>query len=228
MVTRRNALTRALLALLAGTVLVLGGTAPAHATQRDSAPAATPGGIDETIVFGRKTVVPRPYTPDPTTGIGPNACLLKYHEYDPTPGCGGFTLDVTLHNVRSQPGYLAGKWGNGNWFKATADTARTFGCRTADGTFDWSTAFVVRTERTPLQSWYYYADPGWITHMFRGNPGQDFGPQFAMNFPAVKVDCAPGTTPVQYGLKVTNLDIAIEGSDVYGTTTWHHDGPFYG
>lgn len=226
----RRALPRIVLALLAGMGLVLAGPAASHATSWDSAPANQPGGVDETVEFGRTTVVPQPYTPDPTAAFGDHQCQLRYHEYYPTPGCGGFTVDVTLHNVRNQPGYIAGNYGGDSSvkFTAKADTARTFGCRTPAGEFDWDTAFVVRTTQSELDRVYFEADAGYIVDQFRQDKGRDYGPHFYMNFPAVKVDCAEGSTPVQYGLKVTNLSISITGSDVFGTTSWHHDGPFYG
>ncbi|MFF1747957.1 hypothetical protein, partial [Streptomyces mirabilis] len=35
-----------------------------------------------------------PYNPDPTAYFGDRKCLVVHHDYDPTPGCGGFKLDL--------------------------------------------------------------------------------------------------------------------------------------
>jgi len=218
-------LGRPALALLAGAVLVLSGPGAAQATTSVEIPAATDGGISATVTFAKGTV-PQPYNPDPTAHFGDRKCLVVYHDYEPTPGCGGFKIDVALHHVRSQPGYLAGLSSVGGRFTAYADTARTFGCLTADGTFDHSTSFVVHTEQQQLLDNYCYPDSNWILYWDRTYSG-DEGPRFYVNFPAVQVHCPDGMTPTQYGLKVTNVTIGIDDANVFGTTTWNAPGPFY-
>ncbi|MBG0850835.1 hypothetical protein I2W78_02925 [Streptomyces spinoverrucosus] len=222
----RRALARLTIALLAGAGLVLAGPGAARATTTVEIPAATADGISATVKF-YGAVVPRHYNPDPTAPFGDRKCLNTYHDYNPTPGCGGFKLDVRLHNVRNQPGYLAGLRSSVYGFQAYADTARTFGCLRPDGTFDHATGFVVRTERQALLPTYYYTDANWIIHQHREYPDQDFGPHFYMNFPAVEVSCPEGTTPTQYGLKVTNVQVTIADDNVFGHTTWSTPGPFY-
>ncbi|MEU7660783.1 hypothetical protein [Streptomyces lincolnensis] len=224
---KRGTLTRLTLALLAATGLALSTPSPAQATTTVDIPAPTPDGVSATVRFS-DTVVPKPYTPDPTAYFGDRKCLNTYHDYDPTPGCGGFKLAVTLHNVRNQPGYLAGLSSTDYWFKAYADTARTFGCLRPDGTFDHSTAFVVRTTQQELLRTYYYAEANWVLHELRQSPTRDAGPHFYMNFPAVPVDCPTGTTPTQYGLKVSNIRVTITDDNVFGHSTWNAPGPFYG
>ncbi|WP_405814832.1 hypothetical protein OG241_09925 [Streptomyces sp. NBC_01390] len=214
------------LALFAGAVLVLAGPGAAQATTSVEIPAPSAGGISATVNFyGAK--VPQPYNPDPTAYFGDRKCLLTYHDYDPTPGCGGFSLGVTLHNVRSQPGYLAGLDSVGGYFTAYADTARTFGCLRADGTFDHGTSFVVSTEQTPLSPVYYETDARWVVSQFRSYSDRDFGPYFFLNYPAVEVNCPDGMTATQYGLKVTNVNVTIDDANVFGTSTWSAPGPFY-
>lgn len=158
----------------------------------------------------RRAVVPQPYNPDPNASSGDRQCLLRYHEYWATPGCGGFELGVRLHKVRSRPGYLAGLSSTGGHFTAYADTARTFGCLRPDGSFDHDTSFVVRTEQQPLSPVYYEPDSNWLLRQFRTYPDRDLGPPFFVNFPAVEVSCPEGTTATQYGLKVTNVKVTID------------------
>jgi hypothetical protein len=219
-------LGRLALALLAGAVLVLAGPGAAQATVNVEIPAPTDGGISATVRFFKQTV-PQPYNPDATAYFGDRKCLVTYHDYDPTPGCGGFKLDVELHNVREQPGYLAGLSSLGGRFAAYADTARTFGCLRADGTFDHSTSFVVRTEQQQLLDTYFYPDSNYVLYWDR-NYASDEGPRFYVNFPAVQVTCPEGMTATQYGLKVTDINISIDDPNVFGTTTWSTPGPFYG
>ncbi|WP_128374454.1 hypothetical protein [Streptomyces cavernae] len=222
----RGILTRLTAVLLAGAAVALAGPGTAHASTTVEIPAATPNGISATVRFhGAK--VPQPYNPDPNAAFGDRKCQLIYHDYEPTPGCGGFKLDVVLHNVRNQPGYQAGLDSTWAFFQAYADTERTFGCLSADGTFDHRTAFVVRTEQAPLSHTYYTTSSSYILQYLRSNPGQETGPYFFVNFPAVQVDCPAGTTPTQYGLKVTNVKVTIDEANVFGTTTWSTPGPFY-
>ncbi|WP_369251553.1 hypothetical protein [Streptomyces sp. R41] len=90
---------------------------------------------------------------------------------------------MTLHNVRNQPGYLAGLSSTGGYFSAYADTARSFGCLRSDGTFDHSTSFVVRTEQTPLSGVYYEPDGNWLLGQFARYPDRAFGPPSASTTP---------------------------------------------
>jgi hypothetical protein len=219
-------LGRLALALLAGAVLVLAGPGAAQATTSVEIPAPTAGGISATVKFFG-AVVPQPYDPDPNAAFGDRNCQLIYHDFDPTPGRGGFKLGVTLHNVRNQPGYLAGLSSTGGYFRAYADAARTFGSLRSDGTFDHSTSFVVRTEQTPLSGVYYEPDSNWLLDQFARYTDRDFGPPFFLNCPAVQVNCPDGMTPTQYGLKVTDVNISIDDANVFGTTTWSAPGPFY-
>ncbi|GHH85802.1 hypothetical protein GCM10017771_20320 [Streptomyces capitiformicae] len=222
----RAVLARPTVALLAGAGLVLAGPGAARASDTVEIPASTEGGISATVEF-RRAVVPQPYNPDPNASSGDRQCQLRYHQYWATPGCGGFELGVRLHNVRSQPGYLAGLSSAGGYFTAYADTARTFGCLRPDGSFDHNTSFVVRTEQQPLSPVYYEPDSNWLLGQFRTYPDRDFGPPFFVNFPAVEVSCPEGTTATQYGLKVTNVKVAINDPNVFGSTTWSTPGPFY-
>ncbi|WP_411149540.1 hypothetical protein [Streptomyces sp. A30] len=225
--TKRRALSRLTIALLAATGLALSGPGTAQATTTTDIPAPTAGGVSATVKF-YDTVVPRPYNPDPTAYFGDRKCLNTYHDYDATPGCGGFKLGITLHNVRNQPGYLADLGSTDYWFKAYADTARTFGCLRPDGTFDHGTSFVVRTQQQELLRTYYYAEANWVLYEHRQYPTRDAGPHFYMNFPAETVDCPEGMTPTQYGLKVTNVKITIADDNVFGHSTWSAAGPYYG
>lgn len=221
----RRALGRLSTALLAGALLVLVGTGTAQATTTVEIPAATDGGISATVKF-YGAVVPQPYNPDPTAYFGDHKCQLIYHDYDPTAGCGGFKLSVVLHDVRNQPGYIAGLSSTGGYFRAYADTARTFGCLRADGTFDHSTSFVVRTQQQPLSATYYEPDSNYILYAHRNYSGE-YGPHFYVNFAPVQVNCPDGATPTQYGLKVTNVSVTIDDANVFGNTTWSTPGPFY-
>jgi len=221
----RGALGRLAVALLAGTVLMLVGTGTAQASTTVEVPAATEGGISATVSF-YGAVVPQPYTPDPTDAWGAHKCQLIYHDYNPTPGCGGFKLGVSLHNVRNQPGYIAGLSSTDDYFDAYADTDRTFGCLRADGTFDHGTSFVVHTEQQSLAPVYYENQSYWILSQLRSY-STDFGPYFFVNFPAVEVNCPDGMTPTQYGLKVSNVRVTIDDANVFGNTTWGAPGPFY-
>ncbi|CAM5737885.1 hypothetical protein SALBM311S_03742 [Streptomyces alboniger] len=223
----RRALPRLTIALLAATGLALSGPGTAQATTTADIPAPTADGVSATVKF-YGTVVPKPYNPDPDAPFGDRKCLNTYHDYDPTPGCGGFKLGVTLHNVRNQPGYIAGLNSTDNRFNAYADTARTFGCLRPDGTFDHGTSFVVRTEQQELMSTYYYPDANWVLQEHRENPTRDVGPHFYMNFPAVTVNCPTGMTPAQYGLKVSDVKVTIADDNVFGHSTWSTPGPFYG
>ncbi|MFG2295937.1 hypothetical protein [Streptomyces sp. NPDC048603] len=219
-------LTRLLLAFLAGAALVLAGPGAAHASQTVEIPAAEPGGISVTARF-HSAVVPQAYDPDPTAAYGPRQCQLRYHEYYGTPGCGGFQIGFTLHDLRSRPGYQAGLWAEDRNFDAFADTARTFRCVRPDGGFDPAHNLVVRTSQTPLSATYYMTDSNWVISQHRAYPDQEFGPHFYVNFAPVEVSCPAGTTPTQYGLKVTNLRLTIDDPAVYGHLGWTHPGPFY-
>jgi hypothetical protein len=218
---------RLAIALLTGTGLALSASGPAQAVTTVDIPAPTTGGVSATVKF-HGTVVPKAYHPDPTAYFGDRKCLNTYHDYDPTPGCGGFKLDVELHNVRHQPGYLAGLPSTDDRFDAYADTARTFGCLRPDGTFDHDTGFVVRTEQQPLAHTYYTTQTSWVLSQQTRYPDQDTGPGFYVNFPAVEVDCPEGMTPTQYGLKVTDINVTVADDNTFGHSTWHTPGPFYG
>ncbi|MBO1336892.1 hypothetical protein [Streptomyces sp. VRA16 Mangrove soil] len=212
-------------ALGAALGLVLGAGGAARATQTVEIPANAPGGVSATVTFERP-VVPQPYTPDPTDYWGPNRCLLTYHVYEGTPGCGGFVVDVALHDVRTQPGFLAGV-DESAYFTAKADTERTFGCLRADGTFDWGSAFVVRLDDVDLGAVHYETSAYWVVQTQRADPANDVGPAFYMNFPAVDFTCPEGQVKWQYGLKVSDLRVSIADSPVFGTQTWRHDGAYY-
>jgi hypothetical protein len=221
----RRVLRKLLVVLLAGVGLVLAGPQAAYAYGPVEIPANTPGGISATFTFGG-AVVPHPYTPQiPASVYGPNKCLLMYHQYYPTPGCGGFTFDVALHHVREQPGFADAPLGGR--FAAYADTERTFGCVDSAGAFLWDTSFVVRTEETTLDGVYYLAGADYLLGWFRGTESGDFGPPFFLNFEPVEFSCATGTTPTQYGLKVTDLRLSAIDSPFFGTQSWTAAGPFY-
>ncbi|MCX5199188.1 hypothetical protein OOK31_35810 [Streptomyces sp. NBC_00249] len=221
-------LSRLVPAFLAGTALVLvGPSVVAHASETVEIPAATPGGVSLTVRF-HGAVVPQPYVPDADDAWGPHKCQLIYHDFDPTPGCGGFKLSATLHHVRDLPGYQAGASPASTSFEASADTARTFRCVRPDGGFDHKDDTVVRTTGMPLTATYYTTSAGYLVQAHRQDPSREFGPQFFVNFPAETVNCPAGTTPSQYGLKVTNLRVSIDDPYVFGSTSWTHPGPFYG
>jgi hypothetical protein len=220
-----RAVARTASALLAGMVLVLAGPGAAQATTTVDIPATAADGISATVMFhGAK--VPQPYNPDPTAYFGDRKCRLTYHDYDPTPGCGGFKLDVVLHNVRSRPGYIAGLYSTDYDFSAYADLARTFGCLRPDGSFDHGTSFVVQAEQQKLSDTYFYEEANWVLSQFRQYTA-DYGPYFYVNFPAVDVSCPAGMTPTQYGLKVSNVNVTIDDDNVFGHSTWNAPGPFY-
>ncbi|MCX4545168.1 hypothetical protein [Streptomyces sp. NBC_01565] len=214
------------LALVAGGALVLTGSGAAHATRTVEVPAAVPGGISASVkVHG--AVVPQPYDPDPTAYYGPRACVLKYHHYYATEGCGGFSLDVVLHDVQGSPGFKAGLWSTDDRFQAHADTARTFRCVRPDGGSERADDVVVRTVRTALAHNYFYADANRIVSELRKGAA-DLGPQLYLNFPPEQINCPAGTTASQYGLKITNLKVSInDENDVFGTTTWAYPGAIY-
>ena len=222
----RRSPARLVVALLMAAGLVLAGSGAASATARAEIPAPDGSGISATVLFHGQ-VVPQPYHPDPDAAFGDRKCRQIYHDYDPTPGCGGFKLDFTLHNVRSRPGYQAGLYSTDYYFNSYADTARTFGCLRPDGTFDHRTAFVVRTEHEQLMRTYYFTEANWVISDLRSDPTRDSGPQFYVNFPAVQVNCPDGMTPTQFGLKVTNVSLTIADDNVFGHTTWTTPGPFY-
>ncbi len=221
----RRVLRALLVLLVAGAGLVLTGPPAAYAHGPVEIPANAPGGVSATFTFGG-AVVPHPYTPDPTAYFGANKCQLTYHDYNPTPGCGGFTFRTELHHVREQPGFAEGLGGGS--FAAHADTERTFGCLDGAGAFRWDTAFVVRTADTPLAPVYYLTDMSYLLSEFRATPSGDLGPPYFLNFEAVPFTCPAGTTPAQYGLKVTDLRLSVTGSPVFGTQSWTAPGPFYG
>ncbi|MEU5540110.1 hypothetical protein [Streptomyces sp. NPDC020362] len=58
------------------------------------------------------------------------------------------------------------------------------------------------------------------------SPRRDSGPHFFVNFPAVEVNCPDAMTPIQYGLKVTDLAVAIADDNVFGHSAWTTPGPF--
>ncbi|WP_199553067.1 hypothetical protein [Streptomyces sp. N35] len=188
--------------------------------------AEEPGGL--ALTLKHEGLVPRPvYDPDPGAISGPRQCGLIYHHYYPTSGCGGFTVSATLHGVRELPGYIAGNYGSGG-FDAYADTARTFGCTAADGSFDWGSSFVVRTTQTTLSHVYYQGGANWVVGAHRSDPTREFGPYFFLNFAPVDFTCPEGRSKVQYGLKVSNITISTpEENDVFGKMTWRAEGPFY-
>ncbi|NGO81552.1 hypothetical protein G6045_38735 [Streptomyces sp. YC504] len=220
-------MVRGLLAAAAALGLVFGAGGPAQAQPvLVEVVADEPGGLSMTVEH--EGLVPRPvYDPVADSAEGPRKCQLRYHEYYPTDGCGGFTVRTTLHGVRDLPGYLAGNLGD-DGFSAAADTARTFGCTAADGSFDWSTSFVVRTTQQPLSWVYYHGDAGWVVSAHRSDPTREFGPGFFLNFEAVDFTCPEGRSRVQYGLKVSNITVSTpETNDVFGKMTWRAEGPFY-
>lgn len=225
--TMRRRLARLTTALLATTGLALSGPGTAHATTTTDIPAPTAGGVSATVKF-HGAVVPRHYNPDPNAAFGDRKCQNIYHDYDPTPGCGGFKLGVELHNVRNQPAFIAGLSSTDDYFDAYADTARTFGCLRPDGTFDHGTSFVVRTEQQPLRHVYYTTQTAWVLSEQRRYPEYDTGPGFYVNFPAVEVNCPVGMTPSQYGLKVTNIRVTVDDDNAFGHSTWSATGPYYG
>jgi hypothetical protein len=211
--------------MLAAAALTALGAVPASAHQVGSVRATATDGVTETTTF--TPTVPRPvYDPDPTATDGPRQCVVLYHEDQPTPGCGGFAVSTVLHNVRNQPGYLNNVTDN-TYFTAHADAARTFGCRTADGTFDWNSAFVVREKHLELTPVYFETESSYLIYEFQTLPG-DWGPQFYVNFDPVDFSCPAGQTKVQYGLKVSNISVEITNSPVFGTHTWKQAGPYYG
>jgi len=214
--------TRALVAAVLGATAVLAG-APAWATTTESGSA---GGISDTFTI-TDTLPKQPYAPNPADYFGDYRCGLRYHEYIATPGCGGFAVSLVLHQVTSRPGWADSATDSG-YLQGTADTARTFGCRNADGTFDWSTAFVVRETGRPLQAFYVLNDLGYLWSGLRSTGGTDATTRFFVNFPPVTFACAAGKTKTQYGLKVSNVAIFTQNSKVLGSTTWRHAGPYYG
>ncbi|MCX5195138.1 hypothetical protein OOK31_14715 [Streptomyces sp. NBC_00249] len=222
----RSGLSRLVLALAAGIGLVMAGPGAAHASQTVEVPAPSTSVVSLSAYF-HGAIVPRTYDPDPSAYYGDRRCLLKYHEYLPTEGCGGFRLDVTLHNVRNSPGYQAGLGSTDYRFRASADTARTFRCVRQDGGSDRKDDVVVRTVGTALAPVYFYAESGYILHQFREFPDSDYGPQFYLNFPPEQINCPAGTKASQYGLKVTNLTVAIDDDNVFGRTAWVHPGALY-
>ena len=221
----RKSIKRGLVLALAGLAALVLGTATAYACYTEYIPAGTPGGIGASMTF-TATMPTEPYAPSATDISGPYTCTLLYHQYFGTPGCGGFSVDVTFDNVQAQPGYIAGA-SDETVFTASADTARTFGCRTADGDFDWNTAFVVSTTDTQLSAVYQTTQAGYLLYLLREEGGND-GPSFYVNFAPVPVSCPAGETPSQFGLKVSNLTITIVDSPVYGSQNWTYPGPFYG
>ncbi|MFI1868847.1 hypothetical protein [Streptomyces jumonjinensis] len=225
--------SRLLVSLTAGFGLLLSAPGAARAETSYEIPAPTEGGVGMTATY-YKAVVPQHYNPDPTAYFGPRKCLNTYHDYEPTPGCGGFKLKLDLHNVRNQPGFDLPPWLSGakaprnlpdNRFRAWADISRTFGCLRPDGSFEPGTKFVVRQTQQPLEADYVYNDAGYVLSMFRQGMEQYAG--FYMPFQPVEVNCPAGTTPSQYGLKVSNLKVHVNASEVFGNTTWTHPGVFY-
>jgi hypothetical protein len=170
------------------------GQATAYACYTEYLPASTPGGIGASMTF--TAVMPtEPYAPSSTDLSGPYTCTLLYHQYFATPGCGGFSVDVTFDNVEAQPGFIAGT-PDPTFFSAYADTARTFGCRTADGDFDWNTAFVVTTTHTDLFTVFVTAEAYYLLSELHAVGGND-GPSFYANFAPVPVTCPAGETATQ-------------------------------
>ncbi|MFD7661537.1 hypothetical protein [Streptomyces sp. NPDC059788] len=228
-------MSRSLVAVLAGSALVLGGSVAAEAG--DGGQAATAGGSTvrgaprhgkvvtlpavgmETGTF--KAVVPNPYRPDPTAYFGPHKCNLYVKDYWPTPGCGGFSFYTELRGVRDQPAFQQGVEESG-WFSATADVTRTYGCTGQDGVFDPATAFDVTSAGERLGAVYREADWSFLLGHYRGTSSGDFGPQFFANFKPVEVTCAAGTTPTQHALKVAGLKVSFDHeSKILGShRTW--------
>jgi hypothetical protein len=221
----RKSVGRALAVVLVAIATILSSQTAAFAWYTQSIPAKSPGGIGETMVFNA-TMPTEPYAPSATDITGPYTCILLYHEYFATPGCGGFSVDLAFSNVRTQPAYLAGIPDN-TFFHAYADMSRTFGCTAADGVFDWNTAFVVHTDHTELSPVYVTAQAAYLIYEAHYLSG-DLGPSFYVNFPPVAFTCPSGETRTQFGLEVTKLSISISGSPVFGTRTWKQTGAFYG
>ncbi|MQS35454.1 hypothetical protein [Streptomyces katsurahamanus] len=229
-----RALARPAVALLAGAALALSTPGAAHATTTYEIPAPTSAGISATVRI-HDAVVPQPYDPDPSAVVGPRRCGLLYHEYVGTAGCGGFELSVTLHNVRSQPGFAESGpiyetvpiVGPETYrFHAFADLARTFRCLRPDGTFDPATTLVVRTPQRQLDDVYFYTEVIPVLAQFQRSE-RDYGPLFYMNFDPVQVNCPSGTTAHQYGLKISNIKITVNTPYIFGGMTWTHPGPYY-
>ncbi|MGX2993041.1 hypothetical protein JNUCC64_01900 [Streptomyces sp. JNUCC 64] len=217
---------RALTVLLAALALVLAVPAPAGATALYEVPAAREGGVALTVRL-HSASVPRPYQPDPTASEGPRKCVLRYHEYYGTQGCGGFQVNVLLRGLRAQPGYPAAvRDGVQGRFAAYADVARTFGCADAGGVIDPATKTVVRETQRRLDEVYFSADVGYVVESHAKGSG-DFGPQFYVNFAPVRVDCPSGTTATQYGLKVSNLTVHAPAPALFRDPVWTHPGPYY-
>ncbi|MER7049255.1 hypothetical protein [Streptomyces jumonjinensis] len=232
-VCKLRTLARSALALLAGAAFALSAPGTARAVAEYPVPAPTPDGISATLKL-YWAIVPQPYDPDPTAAVGERRCELRYHEYGATEGCGGFQLDVYLHNVRNQPhfsptGDLIPQVpisGEAHDFRAVADMARTFHCLRPDGGYDPADSLVVRQIQEPVYKSFYYADATAVYRNFL-SPGSDLGPKFHMNFPPVQVNCPPGTQAHQYGLKVSNIKITVNSPHFFGSRSWSHPGPYY-
>jgi hypothetical protein len=218
----KRTFARTLCAALLGAAAIFTGT-PAWATTTENGSA---GGIRDT--FTLVDVLPRqPYAPNPADYFGDYRCGLRYHEYLATPGCGGFEITMVLHDVTKRPGWADNADDSGH-IQATADTARTFGCRNANGSFDWASAFVVRETARPLQPFYILTDLGYLWSVLRVSGEPDATTRFYVNFRPVDFTCPAGKTKAQYGLKVSNVTVWTQNSKVLGSTTWRHAGPYYG
>ncbi|MFH8404817.1 hypothetical protein ACH4FX_08575 [Streptomyces sp. NPDC018019] len=233
----RSAVSRGLVAVLVGAGLTLGGSVAAQAGGTGGARSAAEAGaaagggnagkVTTPPVPGMaadlfKAIVPNPYRPDPTAYFGPHKCNLYIKDYWPTPGCGGFSFSAKLSGVRDQPAFQQGVAEDG-WFSATADVTRTYGCTGRDGVFDRATAFDVTSKGERLGAVYREADWSFLLSHYRSTPSGDFGPQFFANFKPVEVGCAPGATPTQHGLTVTDLKVSFDhASKILGDhRTWH-------
>ncbi|MFS8204104.1 hypothetical protein ACLVWQ_36215 [Streptomyces sp. CWNU-52B] len=222
---RKTRVNRLLGTLLVTMALVFAGPAVARAAGQGSGAAEDVPrvGTAEMQVQSFDAIVPQPYTPDPDAFFGPYKCRLYIRDYWPTAGCGGFSLYTTLSHVREQPGYIEGVEDN-SYFRATADTSRTFGCTDANGVFDQDTAFEV-TERRGMSSYYYTPSTSYLLYQYRTTGTTDLGPGWFVNFAPVDVDCAEGMTPTQYDLRVHEVRVTLEESPVFGDRTWEF-GPF--
>jgi hypothetical protein len=141
-------------------------------------------------VWAMTAVADYPYAPVPEEVpalSGPEPvpmwCGLRYHEYNPTPGCGGAMLYLNL-NVGFDYSDETGEPNVGYWGFARADARfrRDYGC--VDPTNGRVRSTVNISERRPLESVYYGAlfDSDW------GRPDKSLGefqPTFFMNFEPV-------------------------------------------
>ncbi|MQS36000.1 hypothetical protein [Streptomyces katsurahamanus] len=241
-VPRARAIARSLVTLFAGAGLMLSlpGTARAAADPAEPPPvsyhipAEREGGVSITVSY-YGAVLPRPYNPDPKAYFGDRKCLNTYHDYTPTPGCGGFRMLVELHNVRNQPGFElpnpeersigASGYDRVNHFVARADVSRSYGCVRSDGTYDPYIKFTLR-ERMFFDDDPVQTDISYILARLRESPTGSSKPYLYVNFKPVEVGCPPGMTPAQQSLKVSDLHVSVNAYEVFGIANWRHPAPF--